>query len=619
MDQSTPAPDGRKHPQADFAAIDAGTPANFNDSYINKLDGRAEDEAMVAEVFAGRDVMRFERTIDSRFTIVPNELMDSRSPYHVGHAAAGCWAHMMALGRSWRFSVAGFATVCEEGVTAIKAQLKALEQRGWVLCFRRRERGRWAVGTLWLALDDPRRAPSTVARYEAMGLTLFSKLNNEIAKPQVSTVCLNPAYGADLGIVDNFETKENAIVENYSVESPSNAESQGNPRSAPYDGKPYVENLKQYKNIKNIRRKSPISEATQRSDSTQPETARELESLRIADSPAAAPAEPEGSRAAKAALDGDAPRPFSDAEKNEMREAFDAMQAAAPGAVPEDEAVRAKIAFSDAVRAGHSPAAVADAWLAFTADAGRGGATLLAFLDDDELIAEWERIAGGRAQTPAGTEPAEHPDRKPFSPEPKRDDAGYAELAAVYPKPARGGAEQAARESYARLLSEGMGRKELIAAAEAYAEQMLEEGRDMRYVMSLATFLAEPKGARRWAQVAGRQGKASSELDVERKRKQVKRALDHVSCARKAELVVEFADQSVDEGLRDAVGRLRADGSDARIHARLSYPALERRVTGREHNREWVEWAHSLLVGGAPAGLTAGDPFEEADAVGATA
>ena len=619
MDKSTPTPEGRKHSQADSAAIDAGSPANLDDSYINELDGRAEDEALAAEVFAGRDVMRFERTIDSRFTIVPNELTDLRSPYHVDHAAAGCWVHMMALGRSWRFNVKGFVTICDDGELKVQTQLKALEAKGWVLCFRRRDRGRWAPGTLWLTLDDPRRAPAQVELYESMGLTLYSKLETVIEKPQVATVSGKPRYGCDQGIVENSSSVENLVVENSADGSDFSENGQQNTRSQPYLEKPYLENQALYKNINNKKYKNPNSEAIQRSDSPRPEDVREPESQSPSESPAAAPIATKESRAAPAALGGDAARPFSDAEKNEMRETFDAMQAAAPGAVPEDESVRAKIAFSEAVRAGHSPAALADAWRAFAADAEQGGTTLLPFLEDEGLIAEWERRASERPPASAETKPARHAAQAPRSPEPDRDDAGFAELVALYPKPARGGAEQAARESYAQLLAEGMGRKDLLAAARAYAEQMLEEGRDMRYVMSLATFLAEPKGAKRWAQVAGRRSEASGALDIERKRKQVKRALDNVSCARKAELVVEFADQSGDEGLRDAAGRLRADGSDARMHARLSYPALERRVTGREHNREWVEWVHSLLVDGAPACQAAGDPFEEADAVGAKA
>ncbi len=199
----------------------------------------------------GNDVMTFDRSIDSCFTIVPNELTDSRSPYHVNHAAAGCWMHMKALGRGWRFNVKGFVTICDDGESKIQSQLKALEAKGWVLCFRRRERGRWAAGGVWHVLDDPRRAKAQVELYESLGLTLYSKLETVIEKPQVKTASRIQRYGSDQGIVENLSAEENPLVENSADGLGFSKKAQQNTRSQPYLEKPYLENRPLFNKLNN--------------------------------------------------------------------------------------------------------------------------------------------------------------------------------------------------------------------------------------------------------------------------------------------------------------------------------------------------------------------------------
>lgn len=229
-----------------LSAESRGNAEPLMEQKVNEAYAAAAHQASI-----GNDVMTFDRSIDSCFTIVPNELTDSRSPYHVNHAAAGCWMHMKALGRGWRFNVKGFVTICDDGESKIQSQLKALEAKGWVLCFRRRERGRWAAGGVWHVLDDPRRAPAQVELYESLGLTLYSKLETVIEKPQVRTVSRKQRYDSDQGIVENLSAEETLVVENSADNSDFCEMAQQNARSQPYLEKPYLENRPLFNKLNN--------------------------------------------------------------------------------------------------------------------------------------------------------------------------------------------------------------------------------------------------------------------------------------------------------------------------------------------------------------------------------
>lgn len=569
----------------------------------------------VASVFDGNDAILFDRTIDARFTIVPNELMDSRSPYHVDHAAAGCWAHMMALGRDWRFSVKGFATVCDEGLSGIQTQLKKLERKGWVLCFRRRERGRWAPGTLWQVLDDPRRARDTVARFEALGLELYSKLDDEFAKPQVTTTLGKSESGSDLGIVENFDPV-------MPQEAQSATKEAQNPRSQPYSGKPYLENPHQY-NILNKRKRTPISEAAQRSGSTPDERAcadgaqgdpcsEALEPRppsRDAPEPEPATAQPADGRGADAPLDGAASRPLvDDQEIQRSREAFDLICAESPVGIRESSVPKAKRAFAALTAAGREPERIAGSWRAYVSEYREAHGTdlsqhrsVLSFLADAEAVDRFSMPKAAEMQSmPASTPPSlpsDVPSERPESPQ--GVDKGFEAVQAAYPRPSRGAAADKALEAYRRLLSSGLSAERVLAGARAYAASVAEEGREQRYVMSLLTFLAEDKGARRWAQAAGAEVARKAAEGHEGRRKRVKQAIDELGCGPHAELVLEFAEQSGDASLLRLAEAVRADDSDPRLHARDSYGALYRAVAGRSRNFDWNEWAYRRLFGAA--------------------
>lgn len=232
-----------------------------------------DDAHAAAElVRLGQDVLLFDRTIDKRFTMVPNELVDNRSPFHVSHDAAGCWVHMQQLGPEWAFSVAGFVTVSDDGLTKVNGQLKQLGQKGWVLCFRRRERGRWTPGSFWCVLDDPRRAASRIEQMRSMGLELITKVDQNClikptsAKPQVRTRFTKSESGSDLGIVENSPIVENSEAAESAPDCGKPGFERKNPRSQPDLRKPYLEN----RTLNNIESKSdtePQSEASQQSDS----------------------------------------------------------------------------------------------------------------------------------------------------------------------------------------------------------------------------------------------------------------------------------------------------------------------------------------------------------------
>lgn len=230
-----------------------------------------DDAHAAAElVRLGQDVLLFDRTIDKRFTMVPNELVDNRSPFHVSHDAAGCWVHMQQLGPEWAFSVAGFVSVSDDGLTKINGQLKQLGQKGWVLCFRRRERGRWTPGSFWCVLDDPRRAASRIEQMGRMGLELITKVDPKClaqasaAKPQVRTRFTKSESGSDLGIVENSPIVENPGGAEPAPDCGKPGFERQNTRSQPDLRKPYLEN----RTLNNIESKSDTesySEASQRS------------------------------------------------------------------------------------------------------------------------------------------------------------------------------------------------------------------------------------------------------------------------------------------------------------------------------------------------------------------
>lgn len=226
---------------------------NMTDAYNKRIEeitgapsNLSKPEARDWLVEHGEDVTERVDTVESRFSIIPNALYDARSPYHVGHAAAGAWAHIKSLGPLWKFSVQGFASVSDEGITAIQSQMKELQLRGWALNFGKKKNGRWAKGSLWVFLDDPSEASRVIMEKQEKGYVLRSRYEG----PRVAENGTEKFRVKDhvvkregCGNVENPEThpvphcgKRNSEFSIMEPETPQN------PRSQPYMGIPYTEN-----------------------------------------------------------------------------------------------------------------------------------------------------------------------------------------------------------------------------------------------------------------------------------------------------------------------------------------------------------------------------------------
>jgi hypothetical protein len=589
----------------------------------------------VHELSIGNDAMTFDRGIERDFVIAPKALTDSRDPRHVGYAAAGVWMAMKGLPPNWRFSVKGFVSISDEGYTTINAALAKLQSKAWVLCFRRRESGRWTAGSLWHVMDDPRRAGAAIELFEGFGLTLVSKVDPAILKPQVATRYAKRVSGPDQAFVENSSYEGKPNVENSGNSDAFIQNESENPRSQPDMRFPYMENQTLFNNINNIKnKKTPIQAKRQAAGGG--DRNREVAAFREeggrpeSDPEPTAQADPGEGRGASAPLAGPAPRPFTEEEKAVMRRTFDSMGAACPKAVPKDEHSPASIAYAKLVRAGRDPEVVERAWKAFVRESNAfGETTLLDFFESEQLIEHWSRRASEetadgatREVAPLGSEGAprsssglhgrtasfvsdapvdrdavSHPERSlPQEGRGGDSQSGFDELLGIYPRPPRGEASRGrAAGEYRVLVSSGLSEAEILAAARAYRDCCSRNGTEPKYIRSLANFLSSGDGARYWAGVARDRARKEASASMEGKSKAVRRALDNVGCARRAELVTEFAESSDDAKLRGLAASVRADASDGRLHCRRLYPALERSVRGREHRASWVEWAYARL------------------------
>lgn len=126
---------------------------------------------------SGGSALIVEGAPEYRFSMVPNELCDSRSPYRVGAAAAGYWLAIKSKPPTWRFSFSGFVATCAEGRTAVRSGLDELESRGWLLRLQPKScDGRFGSGALWVLLHDPRDYHDTLKRYLSAGFVKSSKV-----------------------------------------------------------------------------------------------------------------------------------------------------------------------------------------------------------------------------------------------------------------------------------------------------------------------------------------------------------------------------------------------------------------------------------------------------------
>lgn len=135
------------------------------------------DAEKMREAMSGGSALIVEGAPEYRFSMVPNELCDSRSPYRVGAAAAGYWLAIKSKPPTWRFSFSGFVSTCAEGRTAVRSGLDELESRGWLLRLQPKSRdGRFGSGALWVLLHDPRDYGGALRRYLSAGFVKSSKV-----------------------------------------------------------------------------------------------------------------------------------------------------------------------------------------------------------------------------------------------------------------------------------------------------------------------------------------------------------------------------------------------------------------------------------------------------------
>lgn len=188
------------------------------------------DAEKMREAMLGGSALIVEGAPEYRFSMVPNELCDSRSPYRVGAAAAGYWLAIKSKPPTWRFSFSGFVSTCAEGRTAVRSGLDELESRGWLLRLQpKASGGKFASGALWVLLHDPRAYRDVLDRYLAAGFVKSSKAEPSptlaAARPLPENAPADPAGNAP------------GAVENHSDEGrdprPADGEKKQNPSSEP--------------------------------------------------------------------------------------------------------------------------------------------------------------------------------------------------------------------------------------------------------------------------------------------------------------------------------------------------------------------------------------------------
>ena len=295
MPDCTTAPSFRPYAAESNAPFYTSNSQNSINSEGHPADERILTPAeKMLEARNGGSALIVEDSPEDRFSMVPNEICDARSPYRVGAAALGYWVAIKAKPPTWRFSLAGFISTCAEGKDAVRKGLDELESKGWLLRLRPKSAGgKFSAGALWVLLNDPRNYDSAAAKYEGLGFIRTSKaaprrrkpakaVENAVApivensdeqledssaesnqpqqNPRSEPMCGKPDIGSDLGIVENSI----AQVPDLRGNAPNVAQ---NPRSKPMCGKTDIGNSASIKNIN--KNKNLNSEATQRSDESE--------------------------------------------------------------------------------------------------------------------------------------------------------------------------------------------------------------------------------------------------------------------------------------------------------------------------------------------------------------
>lgn len=253
MPDCTTAPTFRPYAAESNAAFYTPNPQNS----INAEHHPAEERILtpaekMLEARNGGSALIVEDSPENRFSMVPNEICDARSPYRVGAAALGYWVAIKAKPPTWRFSFKGFVSTCAEGKAAVRRGLDELESKGWLLRLQPKSvGGKFSSGALWVLLNDPRNYGAVVAKYEALGFMRSGK-----SAP-------GPA-----GPIAAVENASDPIVENSSGEPREEFETGNDPQQNPWSEPMYhfsdigkSDPIKEFNKLKNLN-----SEATQRSD-----------------------------------------------------------------------------------------------------------------------------------------------------------------------------------------------------------------------------------------------------------------------------------------------------------------------------------------------------------------
>ena len=89
-----------------------------------------------------------------------------------------CQIRSLENNAEWVFTIRGFATLVKDGVDAVTAGLKELEDAGYIIRARKRsENGRFlkAESAVWITLDDPDMYDSAVEELTRDGFAVLSE------------------------------------------------------------------------------------------------------------------------------------------------------------------------------------------------------------------------------------------------------------------------------------------------------------------------------------------------------------------------------------------------------------------------------------------------------------
>lgn len=147
-------------------------------------------------------IIRVEKR--SNYTVVDNTFIRDMN---LSMKAKGLMLLMLSLPPEWDYSVAGLAAICKEGMTAIRAALKELEETGYLRRERKNnEKGHFVYEYVLTEIPQPHYGNThTVEEYAA---DTHTENRTQLNKDVLSKEELNK---------DNFEREKNAEDEVYEI------------------------------------------------------------------------------------------------------------------------------------------------------------------------------------------------------------------------------------------------------------------------------------------------------------------------------------------------------------------------------------------------------------------